>query len=142
MPSLSCLITLFGLLTFSAQTPSDEAAIRQIILHPYVECTQNAGPLEDIRKGFHPDFTMYRLVDNQVVKLPLEEWISAIAKRRESGTSLPHTTARILSIDITGDAALAKVELWRDDKRIFTDYLSFYRFKEGWRMVAKTYHLH
>lgn len=40
-------------------------------------------------------------------------------------------------IDITGNAAIAKVELYQEGNKIFTDYLSLYKFKEGWRIVSK-----
>ena len=39
-------------------------------------------------------------------------------------------------------AAVAKVALFRDGKQIFTDYISLYRFDEGWKLVAKTFHRH
>ena len=46
------------------------------------------------------------------------------------------------SIDITGSAAVARVELYRDFKHIFTDYLSLYRFDDGWKIVGKIFYQH
>lgn len=45
-------------------------------------------------------------------------------------------------IEVVGNAAVAKVELYREDKKIFTDFLSLYKFEEGWRIVSKIYHRH
>jgi len=39
-------------------------------------------------------------------------------------------------------AAMAKIELWRGNNLIFTDYLGLYKFREGWRIVNKIYHRH
>jgi hypothetical protein len=52
------------------------------------------------------------------------------------------TTCVYKNIDITGNAAVAKIELYRSDKLIFTDYLSLYKFEEGWRVVSKIYFRH
>jgi hypothetical protein len=34
------------------------------------------------------------------------------------------------------------VELTRDGKLVFTDYLSFNRFDDGWRRVGRVFHRH
>ena len=45
-------------------------------------------------------------------------------------------------IDITGTAAIVKIELFKGGKQIYTDYLSLYKFEEGWRIVNKIYFKH
>ena len=42
-------------------------------------------------------------------------------------------------MDVTGKAAVARVELFRDGKHVFTDYLSLYQFADGWKIVAKIF---
>lgn len=39
-------------------------------------------------------------------------------------------------------AAVARVELWRDGKHTFTDYLSLYRFDDGWKILGKIFQRH
>jgi ketosteroid isomerase-like protein len=39
-------------------------------------------------------------------------------------------------------AAVARVEVHRDGKHIFTDYLSLYRFADGWKIVGKIFQSH
>jgi hypothetical protein len=39
----------------------------------------------------------------------------------------------------TADAAVAKVDLHRNGKHIFTDYIALYRFDDGWKLVGKTF---
>ena len=127
-----------------AQVP-DIKLITSVIETAYVEGTQNRGDLEEIRKGFHPEFRMLRLVDNKLIPFSLDEWIAAIEKQKTNNPEpvLNKTSAKILSIDIIQNAAVVKLELHKEGKRIFTDYLSLYRFDdEGWRIVSKTYFKH
>jgi hypothetical protein len=122
---------------------TEEESIKQVITSAYVEGIQNNGSVDDIRKGIHPTFTMLRLVDNQVKPYPIEEWIAAIEKqRKESASTAPRAEAKFLSTDITGNAAVVKLELYRGGKKTFTDYLVLYKFTEGWRIVSKTFFRH
>ena len=122
---------------------TEEESIKQVINSAYVEGIQNNGSVDDIRKGIHPTFTMLRLVDNQVKPYPIEEWIANIEKqRKESAPAVPRAEARFISTDITGNAAVVKLELYRGGKKTFTDYLVLYKFTEGWRIVSKTFFRH
>jgi hypothetical protein len=47
-----------------------------------------------------------------------------------------------VNIDISGSAACAKIELYQNKKKIFTDYLSLYKFSDGWKIVSKIYYRH
>ncbi|HMP98892.1 MAG TPA: nuclear transport factor 2 family protein [Cyclobacteriaceae bacterium] len=124
---------------------SDAAAITDLINSAYVDGTQNRGDLNLVRKGFHPEFSMFRQIDGKIIKVSLDEWIAAIEKRiAENPEPLKElTTGKIISIDITEESALAKVELHKSGQLIFTDYLALYKFKnEGWRIISKTYYKH
>lgn len=138
---LTVLSSVFSSKVILAQ--SDSEIIRQLVMNAYVESTQNLGSIDEIRKGFHPSFTMFRQIDNEVKYTTLDEWIVSIEQRRkDAGGKLPRTEGKILSIDITGTSAAVKMELHREGKLIFTDYLGLYKFKEGWRIVSKTYYRH
>ena len=50
--------------------------------------------------------------------------------------------SEIPMVDVTGDAAVARVELYKDGKHIYSDYMSLYRFDDGWKIVGKIYHRH
>jgi Putative lumazine-binding len=123
---------------------SEEDAIKQVITLSYIGGIQNNGSSDDIRKGFHPSFNMLRLIDNEVKPYPIEEWIAAIEKRKsETATStVSSATGKFINVDVTGNAAVVKLELYRDNKKTFTDYLILYKFKEGWKIVSKTYFRH
>ena len=138
------LLTLFACSTSLVKAqPNETEAVKKVVTSAYIQGIQNDGSIEDIRKGFHPTFNMLRLIDNEVKPYPIEEWIAAIEKRRSEGkTATAETTGKFISVDITGNAATVKLELYREGKKTFTDYLVLYQFTEGWRIVSKTYYRH
>ena len=125
-----------------AQSPAEEAAIKALVQAAYVDGLQNLGDLEKTKAGFHPDFVLLGLRDGALTRLPIAEWIASAGKRKADGAKPPLTTCKFLSVDVTGSAASVKLELHQNDKRIFTDYLSLYRFPDGWKIVGKIYHRH
>jgi hypothetical protein len=134
----------FSILSFSvAIAQSDEEAVKAVVTSAYIEGIQNRGNVEDIRKGFHPSFNMLRLMQNEIKPLPIEEWIANLEKaKKENPTAPARTEGKFLSVDITGTAAVVKLELTRENKKVFTDYLVLYKFTEGWRIVSKTFYRH
>ncbi|MBS0011516.1 MAG: nuclear transport factor 2 family protein [Bacteroidales bacterium] len=130
-----------SLLTFS-QNEKEKNAIIDLINDSYVEGIQNRKNVENIEKGFHPGFNLLG-IDNQdnLTMYPIYTWSANISRAVESG-QMPdlETTARYPMIDITGNAAVAKVELYKGGKQIFTDYLSLYKFADGWKIVSKIYY--
>jgi hypothetical protein len=136
------LISLFLSVPFLANAQSsDEDAIRQVITTSYINGIQNGGSSDDIRKGFHPSFNMLRLIDNEVKPLPIEEWITNLEKAKANNTPAPpKAEGKFINIDITGTAAVVKLDLFRGGKRTFTDYLVLYKFAEGWKIVSKTFY--
>ncbi len=138
-------LILFSLFVFSFSTyaQSDEDAIKQVITSAYIDGIQNRGSVEQIRAGFHPSFNMLRLMENDVKPLPLEEWITNLEKAKAKGDPAPpKAEGKFINVDVTGNAAVVKLELYRDGKKTFTDYLVLYKFNEGWKIVSKTYHRH
>jgi hypothetical protein len=51
-------------------------------------------------------------------------------------------SAEVETIGESGNAAVVKVELSRDGKHVFTDFLSLYKTPEGWKIIAKIYQRH
>jgi hypothetical protein len=125
-----------------AQSPAEEAAIKALVQTAYVDGLQNLGDLEKTKAGFHPDFVLLGLRDGALTRLPIAEWIASAGKRKAEGAKPPLTTCKFLSVDVTGSAASVKLELHQNDTRIFTDYLSLYKFPDGWKIVGKIYFSH
>jgi hypothetical protein len=138
---LSLLFAAFG--TAVLAQSADETAIKKVVTSAYIEGIQNRGSVDDIRQGFHPSFAMLRVVDNDVKPLPLEEWITNIEKaKKDNPATPPRTEGKFLSVDVTGTAAVVKLELTREGKKTFTDYLVLAKFTEGWRIISKSFYRH
>lgn len=137
---------LFGFLVMSSVVLAqlEEDLVKEVVNSAYVSGIHNGGSIESIRKGFHPSFQMLRLVDNEIKSTTIEEWITGIEKSRAQGNATPatRTDARFMSVTIAGTSANVVLELWRGDKKIFTDNLLLYKFNEGWRIVSKTFYRH
>lgn len=138
------LMTVFILISVVAFAQVEEEAVKNVVNSAYVGGIHNGGPVEDIRKGFHPTFAMLRQMENTVKPLPIEEWIANIEKARSSNAapSTVKTEGKFVSVTVAGTAANVVLELYRGDKKIFTDNLLLYKFNEGWRIVSKTYFRH
>lgn len=141
MKSILTALALFACTITIAQT--DEEQVQQVVTTAYIGGIHNGGPIDDIRKGFHPTFNMLRLADNDVKPLAIEDWIANIEKSRGQQSSTPvKTSGKFVAVTVAGTAANVVLELYRNDKKIFTDNLLLYKFAEGWRIVSKTYHRH
>jgi hypothetical protein len=129
-----------------ASGDDDKEAIKQVITSAYVNGLQNKGPVKDIEAGFHPGFDLLGIKNNELTKWPIYSWIQYHEKKLKENPDPPKpeeiVTAQFPLIDITGNAAIVKIELLKGGKHIFTDYLSLYKFEEGWRIVNKIYYRH
>ncbi len=127
----------------AAQT-DDRAAVKAVIESAYVQGVHVKGDAALMRAGFHPDFRMLVLRDGKMTAVTLDEWAGRIeAKAKENPNAPPApVTAEFASIDVTGNAGVAKVEIYRSGKHTFTDYLSLYKFPDGWKIVAKIFQAH
>jgi Putative lumazine-binding len=96
-----------------------------------------------MRKGFHPDFRMLVLSNGKMNHVTIEEWAGRVEKAAAAPSGpRPVIKSEIPQVDITGTAATVRIELWRDGVHTFTDYLSLYKFADGWKIVSKTFYSH
>jgi hypothetical protein len=138
------MIMSISALVFAQDVKEDKEAIKKLILTAYVDGLQNNGDLDATREGFHPGFDLLVFRDNIVTKFPIYNWLiyeeRGQAKNPEPLTEDEITSCEFEFIDITGTAAVAKIHLSKGGKKIFTDYLSLYKFEEGWKIVGKIYY--
>ena len=119
---------------------ADAAAVRTVVTRGYVEGIHKNMGRDRIREGFHPSFVMQVLTPDGVTSTTIDEWVSRMPPEGRAPTA--EITHEIPTVTVAGDAAVAQVELYRDGVHVFTDFINLYRFPEGWRMVAKTFHRH
>jgi hypothetical protein len=143
-------IALFSvsILAFTAIESNEtdaETAIKELILKSYVHGAFNELNPDAMRAGFHPDFAIYSAKGEEIEKYPIATWADGTAKRKSDPEFDPTQnvwTHNFASVDVTGGSAAVKIELSKDGKHIFTDYLSLLEFESGWKIVAKVYHRH
>lgn len=123
----------------------DERAIEELILSSYVHGAFNELDPDAMRAGFHPEFAIFSAKGEELGRYPIATWADGVAKRKadpEFDASQNVWKHRFASIDVTGGAASVKIELSKNGKLVYTDYLSLLKFDSGWRIVAKVYHQH
>ena len=141
---LSLLTLLAALLAFPA-VADDVADVKKLIESSYIHGAFNALDPDAMDRGFHPDFAIFSPKGEDIRKYPIADWVSRTRERKadpEFDAAANKWEHNFASVDVTGDSASAKVELSKDGKLVYTDYLSLLRFESGWRIVAKVYHKH
>lgn len=130
---------------FAQDVSQDKEAIKKVIQTAYVDGLQNEGDMDKINSGIHPDFNLLGIGENNNMwKLPIDKWKEQTAKKKADG-KFPRTGDKLVSvkfesIDITGTAAVAKIQFYVGKKLTYVDYISLYKFDNGWKMVNKIYY--
>lgn len=122
----------------------DRQAIEAVVRTAYVDGVHAQPSAALMRQGFHPDFRMFVLQrDGKLAAVTLEDWAARIEKgAAERKGPAPAVKADFTRVDVTGTAAVVQLQLHRDGKHVFTDFLSLYRFPDGWKIVGKIFYSH
>ena len=115
---------------------ADEAAIRQTVQH-YFDGGKNRDSLT-LRKAFHPEARMLFARDGKLVVVPIGEYITRVGSERLEPGEVDSTERKVVSVDVVGDAAVAKLELKRPTE-LLTDYMSLLKVDGRWLIVNKIF---
>jgi len=138
-------LSIFAFTNANSHDSEAEKAIKEVILKSYVNGAFNGLDPEAMRSGFHPDFAIFSAKGEEISKYPIAKWSAGVEKRKSDPKFDPAKNEwahNFASVDVTGGSAAVKIELSRDGKQVYTDYLSLLKFDSGWRIVAKVYHQH
>ena len=119
--------------TAAAQTPDLDAvrAPLELYLQGHAE-----GDGDRMRQAFHPDATISWMRDGAVAQRTVEAFAALFT--RGPAPDEANRQRRIVSIDVTGDVAVARLEL--DYPGVFiTDYMTLLRVDGEWRIIHKAY---
>jgi hypothetical protein len=123
-----------------------KSEIQTLIEASYVNGAFNDLDTKSMRAGFDPIFKIHGVgEDGKLSTYPIDEWIAGIEKRKAAPDFDPKDQKwehRFSLIDVTGSAAVAKVELFRNSRHVYTDYLSLLKLKDGWKITDKVYYQH
>jgi hypothetical protein len=124
-------------LTAASWTDPDELAIRRHIERYYFEGVRHADTAA-AHRAFHPVVTMYSVRDGKLAERSIPDWLRTIAERAPNPPKPDAVPRRIVSVDVTGNAAMAKLELGYPDATV-TDYMSLLKMNGDWIIVGKIF---
>jgi hypothetical protein len=133
------------LLTTGVLNADSKSDVEKVIQESYFNGAFNDLDTVAMRQGFHPDFAIFSAKGNEINRYPVDMWVKSIEKRKQDPNfdkAQAKMDCKIASLDITGGCAAAKIEISKNGKMIYTDYLSLLKFDDGWKIVAKVYHAH
>ena len=131
---LGLLATALFLLPAQAQNAED-AAVRAAIEHYFRGHATGQG--EHFRKVFHPDAKLSAVREGKYWQLTSEEYIARAPGKPAADEA--QRKRNIESVDISGNAAIAKVVLDYPQVK-FTDYMSLLKIDGQWMIVNKTFY--
>jgi hypothetical protein len=105
---------------------------------------QNESVSTKIDQGFHPEFALLGKKEDSTLRvLPISTWKEINVNRSITG-ELPRpdnskVSAEFVFVDISDDVAVAKLHYFEEKKQTYTDYITLYKFPEGWKMISKVY---
>ena len=124
-------------LTATTWTSPDEQAIRRHIERYYFEGVRHSDTAA-AHRAFHPVAVMYSIRDGKLAERSIPDWLTAIAERAPKPPQPDTVERRVVSVDVTGNAAVAKTELIQPET-VVTDYLSLLKVDGEWTVVGKIF---
>jgi hypothetical protein len=118
------------------ETP-DEQAIRRNIQRYYFEGVRNSDTAA-AHRAFHPVAQMHFIKDGHLSSRTIPDWLAGIAQQAPNPPRPDRFPRRVVSVDVSGTAATAKLRLDYEDV-IITDYMSLLKVDGQWVIVGKIF---
>ena len=91
-------------------------------------------------RAFHPDAQYVCASDGTLTRLSMAEYFPVVQARPSPASRSEPRADRIISIEFAGPVtAFVRAECAIGPKR-FTDFLTFIRLDDEWRIIAKVFH--
>jgi hypothetical protein len=144
MRRVMAIVALIAVVATSAfATVKEEDAVKAEIIkaveNAYINGVFIKGDAAAMKKGWHADSTMYINADGQLRKWAIKNWIKSIEQK---GAADPTIKYEFPFVKYTENTAVVKVHIHQKGKHKYSDYLTLYKFKDGWKIIAKTYNDH
>ena len=120
---------------------TEQDAIKQVIEKAYIRGIHTTQDEGEVKSGFHPDFAMLVLQNNELEKVDVDLWLERVESMKANNPEMwdAETTYTFDMIDIAGSAAVAKLNVHKGPVHFSTDYMLLYKFEEGWKIVSKIF---
>jgi hypothetical protein len=138
MKNFVILFILIGVggLFLGYKVMADERESVKIPLNYYLQAHATGDP-EFIRKAFHRDARITAFRDGKLLNLSTEEFAGRFSGKAADDEERRKRT--IESIDITGNAAIAKIVLDYPSVK-FVDYMTLLKIDGEWKIVNKSFY--
>ena len=115
--------------------------IKQVIEKAYIEGIHTDQDENKVRSGFHNDFAMLVLNEDELQKVDVDAWLARVEVMKSDNPGLweAETRCTLTFVDTAGYAAAVKLEVFKGERHFSTDYMLLYRFDEGWKIVSKVF---
>ena len=135
------LITLFVSVNCLAQTAENEKkAIEEVINKYFIGAAFNNIDTLALKEGFHESFNFQWRHGHGYVVLPLKKWTKFLEHQKLFRPEWNNrTTAEISVLGIEKKAAVARVDIFNNKIPESTDFLSLYKFKNGWKITNRIF---
>ena len=98
------------------------------------------GDTTKLGRVFHDVAHLFYVTDGKLGDMSREQWFDLVCSRASAQSQDLRRHDWVVQIDRSGPStAFAKVQC-QIPPRYFTDYLTFVKLEEGWRIVSKTFH--
>ncbi len=98
------------------------------------------GDTDRLARIFLPEAHLYAASNGGLSQLPRDVWLDKVRGRKSAKDSGFASTNHIHWIDVAGATATARVTC-SHPPNAFTDTLSLLKLADGWKIIAKTYHV-
>lgn len=110
-----------------------------------MEGLQNEGDAAKIDSGFHPGFNLLGIgKGDNIWKLPIYTWkenaLTDLEEGKKPKADAEKVTVNFLNVDVSGTAAVVKLEFLVGGQLKYIDYISLYKFESGWKIVSKIFY--
>jgi|ERR1051326_138137 hypothetical protein len=98
------------------------------------------GDTAKLASVFHEEAHLFGVTDGKLDDMPREHWFELVRSRPSARSRDLPRRDWIVQIDRSSpNTAFAKVQC-QIPPRYFTDYLTFVKLADGWRVISKTFH--
>ncbi|WP_422081009.1 nuclear transport factor 2 family protein [Ulvibacterium sp.] len=138
-PILLFFLCTIGCAFCNAQELGEKEQIVKVITECYIEPLYLEDDLAKIKEGFHEKFAMYVLYKGEFYVTSRAKWIENIKTTRARNLPLKNYDWQFEVIDFEGQTAMVKLRIDEEKKLKYVDYLTLYKFKDGWKVITKQF---
>lgn len=117
----------------------NEKEIKKVVQTAYIGGVFNDATTDAMIEGFHKRFTMQFIQDDSLVVTTLQQWKSSLDKWKEKRKNWKNVEGEINILAIENETAIVRVDVYQENKVLYTDFLSLYHFSTGWEITNKIY---